>query len=192
METVSRNKSFLKTQSGDLGLDNFDLRCKSLRLVGMASTPGSPSDSSFFLCKYFVGCRLSRLRPEWAFLRDNSAPSALYPSSFYDSCLSILSEMADTELSSKVYSKLLQSNSSASILSRHWAPFVSPAFQLGDHWSLVRDDFTENHKNDLLWLILLHGAKVRDSLKNRGVIDSGSVHAALDSRPLLVVFFGLH
>ena len=135
----------------------------------MACTLGSPSDSSFFLCKYFVGRRLSRLRPEWAFLRDNSAPSAFSPSSFYDSCLSILFEIADTELSSKkVYSNLLQSNSAGPILSHHWAPFVSPAFQLSEHWSLVRDNFTENHKNDLLWLILLHAVKVRDSLKELG------------------------
>ena len=61
METVSRNTSFVKSQSGGPGLDNFDLRCKSLRLVAMASSLSSPSDSSFFLCKYFVGRRLSRL-----------------------------------------------------------------------------------------------------------------------------------
>ena len=133
-----------------------------------------PRDSSFFLCKYFVGRRLSRLRAEWAFLRDNSAPSVLFPRSFYDSCISILSEIADTELSSKkVYLKLLQSNSSAPILSCHWSPFVNPVFQLSEHWSFVRDNFTENHKNDLLWLILLHAVKVRDSLKNWGVIGSG-------------------
>ena len=101
METVSRNTCYLKTQSGGLGLHNFDLRCESLRLAGMAYTLGSASDSSFFLCKYFLGHRLSRLRPEWAFLRDNSAPSAFSPSSFYDSCLSILFEIADTKLSSK-------------------------------------------------------------------------------------------
>ena len=145
METVSRNTCFLKTQSGGLGLHNFDLRCKSLRLAGMASTLGSPSDSSFFLCKYFVGRRLSRLRPEWTFLRDNSAPSAFSSSSFYDSCLGILS-------SKKEYSKLLQSNSPGPILSHHWTPLVSPAFQLSEHWSLVRDNLTENHKNDLLCL----------------------------------------
>ena len=175
METVSRNTCYLKTQSGGLGLDNLDLRCKSLRLVGMASTLGSPRDSCFFLCKYFVGRRLSRLRPEWAFLRDNSALSAFSPSSFYDSCLSIPSETADTELSSKkVYSKqLLQLNSAGPMLSHHWAPLVSPAFQLSEHWSLVRDNFTENHKNDLLWPILLHAVKVRDSFENWGVIGSG-------------------
>ena len=42
METVSRNTCFLKTQSDGLGLNNFDFGCKSLRLVGMASTLGSP------------------------------------------------------------------------------------------------------------------------------------------------------
>ena len=72
-----------------------------------------------------------------------------------------------------MYSKLLQSNSAGPILSHHWAPFVSPAFQLSEHWSLVRDNFTENHKNDLLWLILLHAVKVRDSSKNWDVIGSG-------------------
>ena len=72
-----------------------------------------------------------------------------------------------------MYSKLLQSNSAAPILSHHWAPFVNPAFQMSEHWSLVRDNFKENHKNDLLWLILLHVVKVRDSLRNWGVIGSG-------------------
>ena len=51
LETVSRNTCYLKTQSSDLGLDSFDLRCKSLRVAGMASTLGSPSDSSFFPSK---------------------------------------------------------------------------------------------------------------------------------------------
>ena len=56
------------------------------------------------------------------------------------------SMIAGIELSSKkVYSKLLQSNSAAPILSHHWAPFVSPAFQISEHWSLVRDNFKENH-----------------------------------------------
>ena len=44
---------------------------------------------------------------------------------------------------------------------------------MSEHWSLVRDNFTENHKNDLLWLIFLHAVKVRDSVKNWGVIGSG-------------------
>ena len=42
-------------------------------LAGLAGTLDSPRDSSFFLCKYFVGRRLSSLRPCWFFLRDNCA-----------------------------------------------------------------------------------------------------------------------
>ena len=45
---------------------------------------------------------------------------------------------------------------------------------MNGHWSLVRDSFTENFKNDLLWLIALRAVKVRDSLQNWGVTDSGS------------------
>ena len=58
METVSRNTCYLNTQSGGLGLHNFDLRCKSLRLAGMAFTLGSPSDSSFSCVNILsgVGC----------------------------------------------------------------------------------------------------------------------------------------
>lgn len=41
-----------------------------------------------------------------------------------------------------------------------------------DHWGRVRDDFTENFKNDLSWLVTLRGTKVRDSLKNWGYIAS--------------------
>ena len=41
-----------------------------------------------------------------------------------------------------------------------------------DHWTKVRDGFTENFKNDLYWLIALRGPKVRDSLKNWGYIAS--------------------
>lgn len=40
------------------------------------------------------------------------------------------------------------------------------------HWSLVRDGFGENFKNDLLWIIILRGVKVRDAIKNWGYINS--------------------
>ena len=45
-------------------------------------------------------------------------------------------------------------------------------FNLDRHWSLARDDFCENFKNDLLWLIVLRAVKVRDALKNWGYINS--------------------
>ena len=45
---------------------------------------------------------------------------------------------------------------------------------MNGHWSLVPDSFTDNFKNDLSWLIALRAVKVRDSLQNWGVTDSGS------------------
>ena len=36
--------------------------------------------------------------------------------------------------------------------------------------SLVRDGFSENYKDDLLWLITLRAIKVRDSLHSWGYI----------------------
>ena len=95
------------------------------------------------------------------------------PTPFYNACLRTLSDIGDSELSSKkIYLKLLSSSSSSPILSRHWAPFVGRRFSLDDQWSLVRDSFTKNHKNDLLWLIVLYAVKVRDSLQNWGYINS--------------------
>ena len=37
---------------------------------------------------------------------------------------------------------------------------------------MVHDDFCENFKNDILWLIILRRIKVRDSLKSWGYIDN--------------------
>ena len=49
---------------------------------------------------------------------------------------------------------------------------IGPGFSIDRHWSRVRDAFTENYKNDILWLITLRGTKVRDSLFNWGCISS--------------------
>ena len=107
-----------ETQSGGLCLDNFDLRCKSLRLVVIKVR--------FYYVNVLSGAGCPA---KWAFQRDNSAPRSFFPSFFCDWCLRIPFEIADTKLSSKkVNSKLLQSDSSAPILSRQWAAFVSPAF----------------------------------------------------------------
>ena len=81
--------------------------------------------------------------------------------------------MGDSALVFKVlYKKLLSVESSPPILHRQWSQVIGPGFSLDGHWSLVRDPFTENFKNDVIWLIILRGVKVRDSLFNWGVISS--------------------
>ena len=106
-------------------------------------------------------------------MRDISAPSAVFPTPFYLGCLDTLAKIGSCELISKrIYASLLSLSSSPPVLPRQWSMFIGSGFSLDDHWSLVRDSFTENFKNDLLWLITLRAVKVRDSLKNWGYIAS--------------------
>ena len=97
--------------------------------------------------KYFVGRRLSCLRSDWLSLRDNSAPSAVFPTPFCEACLDTLSRVGESDLVSKVlYKKLLSVESSPPILHRQWSQVIGPWVSLNGHWSLVRDSFTENFK----------------------------------------------
>ena len=131
---------------------------------------------SFFLLKYFCGAQLASIQNSWAFLRDNATPSALSPSPFYSSLVQNLRDLrfpTDFSFSAKdFYKVLLTKVSSAPILPRIWGPFVPRRFSLVRHWEHICDNFTENHKNDLAWLITLQAVKVCESLKNWGYIPS--------------------
>ena len=175
IETVSRKTCHLPMKAGGINICNLRFKCDALRLASAITTINSPDDSSFFLCKYFLGRRLSTIRDQWSWLRDNSAPSAVSPTCFYGVCLQTLSQVGDAcgdLVAKKIYDNLLSRGSSPPLLPYHWMSMLGPGFSLNDHWSLVRDGFTENYKNDLLWLITLRAVKVRDSLKNWGYINS--------------------
>ena len=47
--------------------------------------------------------------------------------------------------------------------------FLLIDFDLELFWDYVRDGFSENYKNDILWQIVLRTVKVRDSMKKLGV-----------------------
>lgn len=177
IETVSRNTCHLPHRLGGLHVSNLELKCAALRLSTVLTLVSEPEDSSYFLCRYFVGGRLAPLRPEWRCLRDNTSPSAATPSTHYMKCLSDLEKVnlraADVIRTTKtIYLHLLKDRSSPPILSPAWTPFIGPGLIMKDHWARVRDPLTENFKNDLSWLITLRAVKVRDSLKNWGYIDS--------------------
>ena len=116
------------------------------------------------------------MRSCWASLRDNATPSALSPSTFYTPLLTILRDLRLPSSFSgsckEFYSLLLAQVSCIPMLHRSWAPFVSGTFSLSLHWRRVRDNFTENSKNDLAWMTSLRAVKVRDSLRNWGYIAS--------------------
>ena len=142
METVARNTCYLKVKDGGINLLNFRMKCQALRVAGMISTLVNLSDSSFYLCRFYVGRRLSTLRPEWRSLTSNLIPNAVMPSKFYSDCISVLSSLrlTDENLNSKTfYNLLLSKESSSPLLSRHWMPVLGPGFSPTNLWSRVRE-----------------------------------------------------
>ena len=90
-------------------------------MSSLVATISDPDDKSFFLCKYFAGWQLARLRPEWSALRDNSSPHSFGPTSFYSSCLTVLSRLGlciSPFTTKAVYAKLSQSFSPPSFIAR--------------------------------------------------------------------------
>ena len=141
----------------------------------MVSTIENTDDKSFFLCKYFAGWHLARLSSQWLALRDNSLPSSFEPTTFYSSCLDVMSrlDLATTPLSSKaIYLTLNKDQSPPPSLHRTWTPYLGPGFSLSNHWAKVRDPAGDNKMNDLFWLITHRAIKVRDAMKRWGYIDS--------------------
>ena len=137
------------------------------------SVPGRSIFSNVTLLRDIIDSIQETLRSEWRSLASNLIPNAVLPSNFYSDCISVLSSvrLADDNLNSKVfYNLLLSKESSSPLLSWHWTPVLGPGFFLSKHWSRVRDDFCENFKEDILWLIVLRGIKVRDSLTHWGYI----------------------
>ena len=93
---------------------SLPLKAQAVRLAGMAFVLNSPEDSRFFLylstllvAVYFV-CVPNGLLCVMIF-----APSAIFPTPFYEACLDTLSRMGDSALVSKVlYKELLSVESS--------------------------------------------------------------------------------
>ena len=105
-----------------------------------------------------------------------------YSDFFYEVCLKVVNSLIgifshqdwfDFDFSTKqCYKVLLRQNSSPPILHRSWSSFVNSGFNLDQHWSFVRDQFSEKYKNDLVWLTILRTVKVHYSLKHWGYIDN--------------------
>ena len=116
----------------------------------------------FYLLKYFLGGRLAGLRDEWSNLRDNSSPSALSLTPFYDEVFSRLLKIRDLVSfndwktfvfsAKKICLSLLTEHSSSPVLPYLWQSRLVPDLSLTTLWQKITDDLTENYKNDLAWL----------------------------------------
>lgn len=178
IETVGRQTLSAPVKDGGLGIINFLAKSNALKVSLVVSLLTKSECKAFYLSKYFIGSQLARLRPEWSHLRDNSSPSALKPTPFYEFCLKTITAL-EHRLSSRdtftysaknCYVQLLRETVSAPLLPVSWRVLLGSEFSIRRHWSLVRDQLTENFKNDIVWLITLRGLKVRDSLRSWGYI----------------------
>lgn len=165
---MARNTCYLKPCQGGLGMVNLKVKACALPSASLHSALGDPTDScSFLLGRYFVATSICSLRNEWRHSRSNSLPNASSPTVFYSECIDTLAKVSDVESNSgAIYEKLLAIEPSPPLLPRQWARMIGLGFSLDRHWSRFRDAFTENHKNEIFWLITLRGTKVRDSLFN--------------------------
>ena len=175
-ETVARRPLICPVPNGGLGLGDFGSHGQASRLAILVRTIFNKKSKGLFLLKYLCGSQLASIWRDWMHLRDNSAPNALSPSTFYSPLLATLHELTfppSFSFSAKdFYSLLLAKISSIPILPLQWTPFVPRYFLLTSHWQRVRDNLTENYKNDVAWLISLRAVKVRHSLRNWGYIPS--------------------
>ena len=176
IETVARKSLISSVTEGGLGLRDFRTQGQASRLALLVRVISERQWKGFYLVKYFCGAQLASIRHSWADLRDNCTPSAVSPSSFYSSLLTVLRDLnfpSNFSFTSKnLYSSLLAKIATVPILPYLWTPFVPRTFSLASHWQRVRDSITENFKNDLAWIITLRGVKVRHSLRNLVYISS--------------------
>ena len=162
IETISCSTLPAPLSQGGLGLIDFLSKCQALCVSTLVHTVSRPHLHDFFLLKYFTGAQLARLRPTWYYLRDNSPPSALTPTAFYQSCLdhltTLLNKLSTVDnfsfSSNDCYNEFLKNTVTAPIVPLYWTSVVGPGLPV-NMWSLIRDPISENFKSDIAWLIAL-------------------------------------
>ena len=84
IETVGQQTLSAPVKDGGLGLIDFLAKSKALKISLVVSLLAKFESKAFYSSKYFIGSQLARLQPERCHLRDNSSPSALKPTAFYE------------------------------------------------------------------------------------------------------------
>ena len=122
IETVGRKSLSVPIHKGGLGLIDFMCKSKALKVSALVNTIDHPDTKDFLLMKYFIGSQLARVRGEWSPLRDNSFPSALAPSKYYECVFNSLTTVtkripSTSSFSSKnCYTELLKDAASVPVL----------------------------------------------------------------------------
>ena len=117
IESVARKSLHCPIDKGGLGIVDFEVKGRALRLASVLYVLEDPTPNCFYLAKYFCGGRLARFGSKWASLRDNSSPSASSPSPSYTASLGTLEKLTRLPTSfayssKNIYRELLKELSS--------------------------------------------------------------------------------
>ena len=170
-ETVKCKVLINPLQLRGLNVINFEAKCKSLLVSNLFNFLDSSRSSKWhYLARYYLGCRLASLDPRWRNLSANNVPNAFSMPDFYKASFECLKESLT---SGSLFSSTKQCYEffAAKYAERptgirnYWESSVNRNFSWSNLWKLVRNTSTENVKNDLHWLIIMRGVKVRATLK---------------------------
>ena len=188
IETISRKTISCPVLKG-LNVTDIQLKSQALKVASLVDTV-ERDDSKSFVLKYFAGSRLAHMRPNW--LRDNLDPNSLLGTKYYTLCLiplrtfSLWLILIHLRFRLRIFIRFCWLKELVLLFFLFpWQIYVKDPFRLDKPWGNVKNDFTENVKNDLLWLVILRGLKVRDSLHSWGYIREGKC-AVCDNKETIV------
>ena len=172
IETVSQKNCCNSVKNGGLNVVDFSLKGLALHAASIVSSVDPAVGKSFYLARYYVGRRLAGINPRWSCLQSNATPNAQELTDFYNNAMKTLRQivsklrnMTTFVFSSRnCYHELLKESCTPILLTLHWPEIPSSNFSSKLFWARTRDEITENVKNDLIWLIVLHSIKVREHM----------------------------
>ena len=168
-ELIKRETCLLPFSQGGLGMTDFSVRVRALRIVNVVGSLTRGSGKMWCYLRYFVGRRLSTLRDDWAFLLDNSKPSAVLLTKYYKTvydeirlcskdCCAVISVMYRFLVSSKLLLPRCV---------RFWTA-VFGRIEWKGVWRGFSGCLSENLVSEIRWRIVHRVVKVRDNLKTWG------------------------
>ena len=129
IEPVAHKMLHCPIDKGGLGIVDFEVKGRALRLDSCLSVLDNPGPNCFYLAKHFCGSQLACFGSRWPNLHDNSWPSVSLPTLFYTGSLSTLEKLARLPtsfvfLSKNVYCELLKEFSSPLFYPVSGPPFL--------------------------------------------------------------------
>ena len=165
IELVKRETCLLPRAMGGLGMVDFGVRVRALRIANVIGALNRKGSKMWCYLRYFVGVRFSVLRHDWSLLRDNSKPCAAVMSKYYKCVydeVRLCPDDCNVELK-KMYGHLIHHVLVQPKCERYWTGVLGRV-----DWKRVWKDLdcslSENIVSEVRWRIVHRVTKVRDSL----------------------------